>query len=65
MFLLWLANLAIRTSSANLDVFIDNPTPTAKTVPGIPSCTEDFFPRTPCLDFLYSPNNSSEIDVRD
>jgi ABC-type multidrug transport system ATPase subunit len=59
MFLLWLLDIAFRTDNQNLPAYLDNKSPAVVGAGGIPSCSEDLFIKSPCWDFLYSPNTSS------
>jgi hypothetical protein len=63
MFLLWLLDLAVRADNVNISTFTNNPDPAVAPVGPIPACETDTYGRTPCWDFIYSPNNSAAVDV--
>lgn len=65
MFLLWLINIAIRRDNPHIDYIDSNSDPTPDPVGAIPSCGSDMYAHFPCWDFLYTPNNSNTVDVRD
>lgn len=65
MLLLFLVNIAVRADDPNEPLFADNPNPNQTPVDPIPDCASDIYVQLPCWDFLYTPNNSSIVEVRD
>jgi hypothetical protein len=64
MLLLWLLDLAVKADNVNLDTYTNNPSPTVTSLGAITSCTDDVYARSPCWDFVYSPNGSDVAEVR-
>jgi hypothetical protein len=59
MALLWLLDLAVRATAPGLSTFENLPTPAVDAIGPIPPCADDFFARSPCYDFFYTPADSA------
>ena len=64
IFLAWVTDKAITSDSDTYERNQDVPNPPVQAVKPIPSCEQDLYTKTPCYDFLYTPNNNSIINVR-
>jgi hypothetical protein len=58
-------NLALNANNALQERFVATPAAVPFSIGGIPSCHEDLHigPSKPCIDFVYSPNNDTVINV--
>jgi hypothetical protein len=58
-------NLALNANNALQERFVAMPAAAPFSIGGIPSCHEDLHigASKPCIDFVYSPNNDTTINV--
>jgi hypothetical protein len=58
-------NLALNANNALQERFVATPAAAPFSIGGIPSCHEDLHigASKPCIDFVYSPNNDTTINV--
>jgi hypothetical protein len=58
-------NLALNANNALQERFVATPAAAPFSIGGIPSCHEDLHIdiSKPCIDFVYSPNNDTTINV--